>query len=233
MKKMLLLVGMGFLLFSCNSDGTSSSEKNGQNTSRKGKDLNCKALEQLKDDYSGLLTKEEMASVYPIDFENAKEKLRSGSYGEYIFYWPSDRPQLNLEVVGKKLKIADNNAIGIKNFSYSDSDIDLKSLTETFNMAYKELSEEELERINKNLAKQSEEIKSTGQDMMKVRAKSSWEFIDGLGTSAWYKWNENYGGEMAVMAGKAQFYIIIKISADPKENRDLARKLAEKVISKC
>ena len=100
-------------------------------------------------------------------------------------------------------------------------------------MAYKEWSEEELERINKNLAKQNKEIESTGKDMMKIRGNRSWEFIEGLGTSSWYKWNEKFGGELAVLAGKAKFYIIIKISDNPKENRDLAVKLAEKVIAKC
>ena len=61
----------------------------------------------------------------------------------------------------------------------------------------------------------------------------SWEFVEGLGSSAWYKWDETYGGELAVLAGKAKFYIVIKISDDPKENRELAKKLAEKVIAKC
>ena len=237
MKKMILLAGMGFLLFSCNTDGTTASNGDAETTkttnNTNDKDLNCMLLEPFNEDYSKLLTKEEIASVYSVDFQNAKEKLSSGSYGEYMFYWPSDRPELTIEVSGRKINLADKNAIGIKNFSYSKSEKDMKSFTERFNMGYKELSEEELDKINKNLAKQSEEVKSTGEDMMKIRGKRSWEFIEGLGTSAWYKWGENYGGDLVVLAGRAKFTILIKISADPKENRDLAIKLAEKVIAKC
>lgn len=232
MKKIIFLAGLGFLLFSCNSDGSTASNGNSK-TSTSNKDLNCKLLETFKEDYSALLTKEEITSVYAVDVENAKHELRSGSYGEHLFYWPSDRPEFTIEVSGMKMNVPDKNAIGLKNFSYSSSDNDMKSFTDRFNMAYKELSEEELDKISKNLAKQSEKIKSTGEDMMKIRGKRSWEFVDGLGTSSWYKWNEKYGGELVVLAGKAQFTIIIKISADPKENRDLARELAEKVIAKC
>lgn len=232
MKKTMLLTGISFLLFSCNSDSVTTSGENPE-TAINSKDLNCKLLEEFEEDYSKLLTKEDIASVYSVDFETAKHELRSGSYGENIFRWPSDRPEFILETSGMKLNIPDQNTIGIKTFSYSTRDVEMKDLIDRFNMAYKELSEEELEKINKNLAKASEEVKSTGEDMMKIRGKRSWEFVDGLGSSAWYKWNENYGGELAVLAGKAKFYIIIKISADPNENRDLARKLAEKVIAKC
>jgi len=233
MKKTILLAGISLFLFSCNSEGTTNSDGTVKASSKKSKDLNCKLLADFKEDYSGLLTKEEISAVYPVDFENVKEKLRSGGSGEYSFSWPSDRPDILMEVVGQKVNITDQNIIGLKTFSYSTSDSDMKSFTETFNMAYKELSEEELERINKNLAKQNKEIESTGKDMMKIRGNRSWEFIEGLGTSSWYKWNEKFGGELAVLAGKAKFYIIIKISDNPKENRDLAVKLAEKVIAKC
>lgn len=221
------------LLFSCDSGETTSSDGKGENTNGNNAGLNCALLAEMEEDYSQLLTKEDMASVYAIDFDKAKEDLRSGSYGEYIFSWPSDRPEFAMEMSGMKFNVPDKNTIGIKTFSYYTGDTDMKSFTETFDMGYKELSEEELERINRNLNKQEEEIKSTGEDMMVIRGKRSWEFVEGLGTSSWYKWNNQYGGELAVLAGRAKFYIIIKISDNPQENRDLARKLAEKVIAKC
>lgn len=233
MKKTVFLAGLGFLLFSCSTEDTTASVGSSETSTTKGQELDCQLLEKFKEDYSGLLTKEDIASVYAVDFSKAKEKLRSGSYGEYSFSWPSDRPDLIMESSGMKFNIPDNNTIGIKTFSYSTSDKDMKSMIATFDMGYKKLSEEELDKINKNLEKQEEEVKSTGEDMMKIRGNKGWEFIEGLGSSAWYKWNEKYGGELAVLAGKAKFYIIIKISDNPQENRDLARKLAEKVIAKC
>ena len=59
------------------------------------------------------------------------------------------------------------------------------------------------------------------------------EFVDGVGSSAWYKWTDNYGGELSVLAGRAQFKIRIKISQDADENKELAKKLAQIAISKC
>ena len=68
---------------------------------------------------------------------------------------------------------------------------------------------------------------------MKVRAKSSWDFVEELGSSAWYKWSEQWGGELVVLAGISQFTILTKISTNPEENREIAIKLADKVLAKC
>ena len=199
MKKLIFHVGMVFLLVSCNSGNKVSSEASSDGKSEKkasitdSKSYDC--LKKFEDDYSLLLTKEEMNSVYPINPDKNKKELRSGSF-------------------------------------YSDKS-DMKSNIETFDMGYKELSEKELEQINDNLAKQDDEIKKTGKDLMKVRAKSSWEFIENLGSSAWYKWNEQWGGELVVLAGKSNFTILAKTSSDPVENREIAKKLAKKVLSKC
>jgi len=237
MKKMIFLTGIAFVLFSCNSGNKESSESNSDSKSEKvSNKVNSKSYDCLKkfqDDYKSALSKEEMASVYPIDFDKAKEELQTGNYGEHLYRWPSDRVDLNLEISGMKMKIPDQNIMGIKMLSFYSDKTEMESAIDNFNMAYKELSEAELEKIQANLEKQNDEVKETGKDFMKVRAKRSWDFVDGLGSSAWYKWNENYGGELAVLAGKAKFYIIIKISSDPDENRVLAKKLAEKVLEKC
>ena len=237
MKKTLFLTGMVFLLFSCNSGNKESSEttadgKN-QKVSNKVSNKSYDCLKKFEDDYSLLLTKEEITSVYPINSEKVKKQLRSGSYGEHMYQWPSDRPNFFMEISGTKMELPDQNTIGVKNLSFYSDNSDMKSTISTFNMAYKELSKEELDRIQANLDKQTDEIKETGKDLMKVRAKRSWDFVEGLGSSAWYKWNEQWGGELVVLAGKANFTILTKISADPDENRKLAEKLAEKVIAKC
>lgn len=237
MKKIIFFIGIAFALFSCNSGNKESLEATLDSTSEKvnmeGDDKSYDCLKEFQDDYTLLLSKEEMASVYAVDFDKAKEDLESGRYGKHMYYWPSNRPDLNMEISGKKIKAPDKNAIGIKMFSFYSDKTEMTSALETFNMAYKELSAKELEKIQTNLDKQNDEIKETGKDFMKVRAKSSWDFVDGLGTSAWYKWNDNYGGELAVLAGKSKFYIVIKISDDSAENREMAIKLAEKVLEKC
>lgn len=237
MKKMIFLTGMVFLLFSCNSGKKESSEtSNDGKTEKSSSNVDSKSYDCLKkfeDDYSLLLTKEEMTSVHPIDFNVAEVELRSGSYGQHIYQWSSDRPTFTMEVSGMKMELPDQNTVGVKNLSFYSDKTDLKSVIGTFDMAYKLLSDKELDQIQRNLDKAKDEVKETGKDLMKVRAKMSWDFVEGLGSSAWYKWNEQWGGELVVLAGKANFTIVIKISNDPDENRELAKELAEKVIAKC
>ena len=237
MKKTLFLTGMVLLLVSCNSGkkessgATSDSNSDRKSSKIDGNSYDC--LKKFEDDYSLLLTKGEMTSVYPIDFEVADEKLSSGSYGEHIYHWPSDRPTFTMEVSGMKMELPDENTIGLKNLSFYSDKTDLKSVVGTFNMGYKKLSEQELEKIQSNLDKAKDKVKETGKDLMKTRVKMSWDSVEDLGSSAWYKWNDQWGGELVVLAGRANFTILTKISADPDENRELAKKLAEKVIAKC
>lgn len=237
MKKMVFLGGMVFVLFSCNSGKKEASDVSSDSKTEKvssksdGKPNDC--LKEFKDDYSALLTKEEMTSVYPIDFEEADQELRSGSYGQHIYQWPSDRPTFTMDVSGMKMELPDENTIGIKNLSFYSDKTEMKSVIATFDMGYKQLSDKELERIQENLAKQDDEVKKTGGELMELRAKRSWSFVEGLGSSAWYKWNDQWGGELVVLAGKAKFTILAKISNDPDENQELAKQLAERVIAKC
>lgn len=239
MKKSVLLFGLVFVLFSCNSGNKESSSSSSESDDKKeianttSSENSYKCLGEFQENYEKLLTKEEMAKVHPIDFDAAKVNLSQGSYGNHEYSWPSDRPELELEVSGMKINMPDDNMMGVSNLSIISGNRDLQSDTSTFNMGYKQLSDEELEMIEKNLSKESEEIQKTGKDMMKVRAKRSWDFVKGTGNSAWYKWNEKYGGELSVLAGKAKFTIKSKVSNDPEQNRIIAVKLAELVLEKC
>lgn len=235
MKKSLFFAGVALLLFSCNSSNSANSEGESGGTTSMSK-ANAEVYDCLQDfskAYELLLTKDEINSVYPVDFTQTEETLRSGSFGEYSYRWPSDRPNIDLVVSGMEFSSPDHNLIGVKGLSFSSDKLDFKSIRETFDMAYKELSEEELAKIQENLDKQNKEIKEAGKGFMEARARTSWDFVEGVGSSAWYKWNEDYGAQLAVLAGRAKFNIEIKISNDPEENRVLAKKLAEKVLAKC
>lgn len=237
MKKLAFLGFIVFVLISCNSGNkesstTNSSENNrAEATSDSGKTYDC--LRQFQEHYDKLLTKEEMTSIYPIDFDAAEVDLSTGNYGKHIYQWPSDRPKVEQEMAGRKFFLPDNNTMGVALLSFYPEDSDLKSNRENFDMAYKKLSEKELKKISDNLDKQKDDIKETGKKMMESRAKNNWDFVDGLGSSAWYKWNERYGGELAVLAGNAKFYIRLKTNEDPNENLEIAKKLAQKVLDKC
>lgn len=235
MKQLLLLLGIITVLFSCNSKKKESSEKEVTIIEHNSKtdDLSYDCLRAYKDDYKGLISKKEMAGIFPIDFDVAKEELRSGSYGEYSYNWPSDRPDLNLEISGTRIKTPDQNIMGIKSLSFYSEKSQLKSNLDNFNMGYKNLSQNEMDKIQKNLESEGDEVKKTGKDLMKVRAISIWEAVEGIGSSAWFKWNDNYGGELAVLAGKAKFIVVIKVSDNPDENKQLAKEFANRILSKC
>lgn len=236
MKKTIVLVGLAFVLFSCNSGNKESTDAtSADKTEKASKKSNLKSYDCLKDfndDYEALLTKAEMASVYPIS-DKAKVELRSGSYGEHIYRWESDRPSFTMKVSNMKMDVPDQNTIGVKNLSIHSDKAKLESIVQTFDMGYKKLSQEELDKIQSNLKKADKDVKETGENLMKVRAKTSWEAVNGLGSSAWYKWNDQWGGELVVLAGRVSFTILTKISSDAEENKELTKQLAEKVLAKC
>lgn len=237
MKKSVLLLGLVFALFSCNSgnkeSSSSASDEDSDKVSVNSSAKTYRCLEEFQDNYEKLLTKEEMAQIYQIDFDSAEVDLSSGTYGKYEYSWPSDRPDLEYEMSGMKIKGADKNLMGVSMLSFNSDKSDMNANKDHFDMGYKELSNDELKKIEENLSKQSDEVQKTGKDMMKVRAKRSWEFVDGTGSSAWYKWDDRYGGEMVVLAGKAKFTVKVKVSDDPSQNKGLAMKLAEMVMQKC
>lgn len=231
MKNSILLLGIAIILFSCDSGNKKSTTTISETDSFSGKTFDC--LKPFQDSYDKLLTKQDIASVYAVNFDVAEEDVTPGSYGNYRLTWPSDRPQLEFEVSGMTMRGDDDNFIEVSKLSFNSGEGDLESHRDFFDMGFKELSDKELEAIAENLSKQSDEVQKSGKDFMEVRGKRLFEFVDGTGSSAWYKWHNTYGGELAVLAGRATFYINVKVSDDPKENREVAKKLAEKVMEKC
>lgn len=229
MKKVILSLSILAFLASCNSNTDRQSSKN-EGVSDSQSTFNCSS--KFQEDYSSLLSGEEMAAIYSFDLQNAKHNITSGAYGENIYSWTSDRPEITHEVSGMKIKAPDMNSMGIALVSYYDKD-DLKKNKEYFDRGYKTLSDSELKEIDKNLESQDESVREAGKGLMETRKKSNWEAVDGVGNSAWFKWNDVYGGELAVLAGTMKFYIRLKVSEDSNENLEIAKKLAKKAISKC
>lgn len=236
MKKITMISGLLFLFYSCDSStkeaSLSTSDSGNGKVESKSNGNSYECLNKFQDDFDLLLTKEEMASVYPIPFDQAEVNLSSGSYGEHIYSWESDRGTFTMEISGTKMEIPDQNTMGVKRLSFSNSK-DLKSAISYFDMSYKELSDDEHAQIKSNLEKEDKETQKTGEEFMEVRNKMKFEFVDEVGSSAWYKWSEKFGGELAVLGGKAQFNTVAKISDDPEENKRITIELAKKILAKC
>lgn len=226
MKNNILILSMVTFLFSCSENKTK-----GNNNKNDYKKYDC--LETYASDYSKLLSLEDMEKVYAFNPEVADNNLRSGDYGEHSYSWESDRPPFYIEVSNIKMEVPDNNILGIKNFSYQTSDISIETKKSNFDQGYKELSKEEIEEIEINISKSNDNIRESGKEFMEIRKGMRWQYVDNLGTSAWYKWDDNYGGELVVLAGNAKFTILCKVDSNSEKNMNIAIDLAQKVLEKC
>lgn len=229
MKKIILTIGIAIVAFSCTSDKKKSKEEGIQKEA--GKTYDC--LRDFEDKYDELITLEEMASVYAFNQEEAKVAVSNRSYGHHTITWPSNRPDMTLNVAGRDMTLPDQNSMSVAVLNFFPDNLKIGEARNRFDMGYKKLSQEELDLINKNLEKTPEENKEINKDLMDARTKMNYAFIDNIGSSAWYKWNKNYGGELAVLAGRSKFSVRIKISRDSVENLELSKKLAMLIVEKC
>lgn len=192
-------------------------------------------LETFNYDYARMITLEDIEKHFNIDL-GIVEKKDGGIRGEYGFttyLWPSDRPDIEIKTAAETIYIPDLNSLGIKELSFYDN-----SSAETidlFSMAYREFSQAELEKMNADLEKsytdlvQLEKVRS----LLKNREGRHYDLVENIGTRAYWKWGESFGGELVALVGRAKFTITTKVSNDPDQNLELARKLAQEVINKC
>lgn len=235
MKKLLYLITIGFIALSCNSNRKNTDSFENADSNLTASDLErYDCLQKYEEDYTALITKNEFASVYSFPDLAEEDVLNQPvGYGYYTIQWPSERPDMEMTVSGMKIPVPDRNTMSIARLSLISDSRNIEGLKNLFDRGYKELSDEELDQIDKNLEKASDEVSESGKKMMEVRKTRNYHFVDSLGNSAWYRWDEKLGGELAVMAGNRSFLIRIKISDNPDENKEIARKLAEIVLRKC
>lgn len=229
MKKIILIIGIGIIIFSCKSDKKESEEVLAQEEVENTQDC----LERFDNKYDELLTREELISVYPFNNEDVKVDVSNRSYGHHTITWPSNRPNMNMKVAGREMNLPDENFLSVAVLNFYSQNLTPNDLIKRFDRGYKNLTENELEEINKNLADLPEENKQINQELMDARSKMDYAHVENIGQSAWYKWNENYGGELAVLLGRAKFDIRVKISKDSIENLDLSKKIAMIIVEKC
>lgn len=232
MKKITLILGIACMVISCTSDKKKSEALEGDGIENKSSEKYA-CLEDYENRYDELASLNDMASVYPFEDQDYEVDLSNRSYGNHTITWPSDRPNLDLEVAGTKMNLPDQNSMSVAVLTTYPEDLSLEEVRKRFEMGYKELTQEELEQINKNLEKVEGEVGETGKKLMDVRQKMNYAKIDNIGTSAWYKWSDSYGGELAVLGGRTKFDIRIRISSDSVQNLEYSKKLAMLILGKC
>lgn len=246
MKKLSLLIFSSMLLVACGSGDSSETSTPSQNkTSNNTKVSDC--LAKFNYDYDKMLTKEDILKhVSNVDAAtiksklDKKEKVNAPEYGECEYSWPSDRPKFEIKISTVSIKKDDDNKIIVSRLK-NNEDSKVENVSSAFDRAYKTLTEEEIEemnkRIEKSMADKSEKEKKMAKGFVKQRGKFKYEFVNNVGDKAYWKSSQNIlapgGVELVVLAGKAQFTIDVKVSTDQAENLDIAKKMANEVIAKC
>lgn len=233
MKNFILPLVVGIITSSCNSNQKNSDSSDKDISTTNIEKYDC--LQKYEEDYAALITKEEFASVYPFDVDSVEEDLRNQpqGYGHYTLQWKSGRPDKEMVISGIAVPIPDQDMMSVNMLSTVSDSKDMEGVKNLFDRGYKKLSDEELAEIDKNLDKASAEVGETGKKLMEARKNRNYDFIEGLGNSAWYRWNENTGGELAVLAGNMKFLIRTKVGEDPKENERISKQLANIILKKC
>lgn len=193
-------------------------------------------LEKFDHDYAKMLTLDDLASHQELDQSTVKTKVSptKGEYGSVSYTWASDRPEKEMVLNSHKMMVPDNNYVELKNmFFYDDGSAET---VELFERGYKKLSEKELAQIEANLeksfAEKPDELENA-KKLMKVREATKHSEVPDLGTRAYWKWDERFGGDLITLVGKAKFTVVAKVSKDPDTSLAFAKKLAQEVIDKC
>lgn len=241
MNKIRFLIGAfaTLLVSSCTSGDASTSDSSSEATGNKKASkielTTSDCLEMFNYDYSRMVTIQDIQKHHAIDLSTIEKKDGGikGEYGSILYTWASDRPDLDVKVSTMSIKVPDVNTVGVKMLSfYNDGSAET---VESFSIGYRGLSEEELETMNSNLENRfsdPEELEKA-KSLLQARGNMNFELVEGLGTRSYWKWGEQYGGELITLVGRSRFTIVTKISDDPNQNLELAKKLAQEVINKC
>lgn len=246
MKKILLLMSVAgaLLVSSCSSGGNGSSDNGQESTSGSAKSEkaskgdskigNC--LEKFDHDYAKMLTLDDIVSLHQINAEDVETDVSSthGQYGSVAYSWMSDRPDLAIEILGQTIRGPDKNRIELQQLSFHDDAS--ASTVDYFSRAYKKLSDEEIAVLTANLEKsyagKPKELEQA-KGFLEMRRHSKFIEVPDLGTIAYWKWDDTYGGELVTLVGKAQFAVMAKVSDNSDADLEAAKKLANEVINKC
>lgn len=192
--------------------------------------------------YEELLTKADVSKHVSIDESSFKMEISptKGKYGSCDYRWDSDRPDMEIEILGYNVPVPDHNQVVIKMLDfYSDAQLKLYQQEDAialFEQSYKRLSQSEYDELLANLEKAYANDPSgfeTAKGFLDARMTFRYEPIDNLGTRAYWKWHDEYGIELVVLSGAARFTIETKLSADAAPSLDLAVKFAREVLAKC
>lgn len=192
--------------------------------------------------YEELLTKADVAKHTSIDEGSYTMEISptKGSYGSCRYQWNSDRPPIEMELLGQPISVSDRNFVVLKHLDfYTHGELKLYSQPDAlalFDQTYKRLTQSEYNELLASLEKEYANDPSgfeTAKKFLDARMKFTYEPLAGLGDRAYWDWDAQDGLELVVLAGAAHFTIETKLSAESPASLELAVKFAREVLAKC
>lgn len=192
--------------------------------------------------YEELLTKEDIVKHINIDEGSYKREISTyrSYYGSSKYTWDSDRPGIPMEILGQVFSAPDDNMVEVKHLDfYTDSQLKLYQQADAialFEQSYKRLSQQEYQELLANLEKAYADDPAgfeQAKGFLDARMNFTFEPIENLGDRSYWKWHDQYGIELVVLAGAAHFTIATKLSANAEPSLELAIAFAREVLAKC
>lgn len=192
--------------------------------------------------YEELLTKSDIAKHVTIDEGSYKVDVSPtrGEYGSCSYEWKSNRPDIQMELLGTIIPVPDKNRVTLKMLGfYTDGELKLysqASAIDLFEQTYKKLSQQEYQELLANLTKEYANDKAgfeQAKGFLDARMKFTFEPVADLGNRAYWSWDDKDGVKLAVLAGAAYFTIESKTSGDAPTSLEHAIQFAKEVLAKC
>ncbi len=192
--------------------------------------------------YEELLTKADVSKHASIDEASFKMEISptKGTYGSCRYQWNSDRPDIEIELLGVPISSPDRNFVVIKLLDfYTDDQLKLYSQPDAlalFDTSYKPLTQSDYDKLLASLEKEYANDPSglaTAKKFLDSRMNLIYEPLAGLGDRAYWKWDVQHGLELVVLSGAARFTIETKLSSEAPASLESAVKFAREVLAKC
>lgn len=232
--RFLSLTLAAMLLISCGSGDNSTVTSSASSDNGKAQPVNC--LKQSDYNYAMILTGEKVKALYSLEGQKLKinEITGQGEYNSLYYQWPSDRAG---QASGLGVDFPDKNFIGIGAAQSFDEKMPVKDIKSSFHQQYKKLSDASVADMEANIDKAqagaSQQTKATSKQMIAARKEMGFEPILDGAQEAYWRFSEKNGGELVVLHGNEKFSVYVKVSMDPKENLELAKKVAAEVTKSC
>ncbi len=228
------LMMLSVFFIACNKEGKTNKDSKFSNSNIQRADCFKKNFST----YGEMLTMQDILKHIDLDEDIVKmnDSEDMGEYESCYYIWASDRPNIESDV-NVLFTFPDNNQIGLKNLSAYKSDYTKEEILDIFEIGYKQLDDKDIKTISKNIEKEylnkSKAERENAESLIETRKNMEYEKVFDVGNSAYWRFTEDNGGDFVVLSGNETFTINVKISLNPEENFELAKKLALEVLSKC